>query len=128
MDKFLNLRVRLSTGEEGVIESGFGKSGKFKVRVADGLKSETMARLKKKGKSAVDDGGGPGSSEAVQIILEFKRWVLICLQTVSGCERKASRSATRVCTEPRIMHSGTFSTRRRLWCNEMLRCTVHAHS
>ena len=33
MDAFLNLKVTLSTGEEGMIESSFGQSGKFKVRI-----------------------------------------------------------------------------------------------
>lgn len=84
LEKFLGLKVRLSTGEIGVIESGFGKSGKFKVRVPDGLGAEATAALKGKGKKgkgkggAVGDGGdgevddGPG---AVSIILEFKRYV-----------------------------------------------------
>ncbi|KAG9332637.1 hypothetical protein JZ751_014735 [Albula glossodonta] len=30
---FVGLKVRLSTGEQGVIEGGFGQSGKFKIRV-----------------------------------------------------------------------------------------------
>lgn len=30
---FVGLKVTLSTGEEGVIEGGFGQSGKFKIRV-----------------------------------------------------------------------------------------------
>lgn len=30
---FVGLKVKLSTGEEGVIEGGFGQSGKFKVRI-----------------------------------------------------------------------------------------------
>ena len=33
MDAFVGLKVTLSTGEEGVIEGGFGQSGKFKVRI-----------------------------------------------------------------------------------------------
>ncbi|XP_075893142.1 selenocysteine-specific elongation factor isoform X2 [Nelusetta ayraudi] len=33
---FLGLKVTLSTGETGVIEGGFGQSGKFKIRVPDG--------------------------------------------------------------------------------------------
>jgi len=31
---FLGLKVALSTGEAGVIEGGFGQSGKFKIRVS----------------------------------------------------------------------------------------------
>lgn len=30
---FVGLKVMLSTGETGVIEGGFGQSGKFKIRV-----------------------------------------------------------------------------------------------
>uniref|UniRef100_A0A8C4YPN2 Selenocysteine-specific elongation factor n=1 Tax=Gopherus evgoodei TaxID=1825980 RepID=A0A8C4YPN2_9SAUR len=30
---FVGLKVKLSTGEEGVIEGGFGQSGKFKIRI-----------------------------------------------------------------------------------------------
>lgn len=30
---FVGLKVTLSTGERGVIEGGFGQSGKFKVRI-----------------------------------------------------------------------------------------------
>ena len=33
LDTFVGLKVTLSTGENGVIEGGFGQSGKFKVRV-----------------------------------------------------------------------------------------------
>ena len=33
MDNFVGLKVQLSTGEKGVIEGGFGQSGKFKVRI-----------------------------------------------------------------------------------------------
>lgn len=30
---FLGLKVVLSTGETGVVEGGFGQSGKFKIRI-----------------------------------------------------------------------------------------------
>jgi len=33
LDKFISLSVSISTGEVGVIESGFGQGGKFKVRL-----------------------------------------------------------------------------------------------
>mmetsp|Transcript_19889 Transcript_19889/g.59445 ORF Transcript_19889/g.59445 Transcript_19889/m.59445 type:complete len:323 (+) Transcript_19889:26-994(+) len=85
LDKFLGLKVRLSTGETGVIDSGFGKSGKFKVYIADGLGDEARAALKGKGKkgkgkaAAAVDGGDDDvdapSSENVSIILEFKRYI-----------------------------------------------------
>ena len=37
IDSFLGLKVKLSTGEDGVIEGSFGQSGKFKVRVPSKL-------------------------------------------------------------------------------------------
>ncbi|XP_075997360.1 selenocysteine-specific elongation factor [Genypterus blacodes] len=79
---FLGLKVTLSTGESGVIEGGFGQSGKFKIRVQEGLLPETKQTLssssKKKGK-----GGSKGGSEdepktdstPVGIHLHFKRYV-----------------------------------------------------
>lgn len=33
LQMFVGLKVELSTGEEGVIEGGFGQSGKFKIRI-----------------------------------------------------------------------------------------------
>lgn len=33
IDLFVNMKVKLSTGENGVIEGSFGQSGKFKVRI-----------------------------------------------------------------------------------------------
>ncbi|RNA00564.1 selenocysteine-specific elongation factor, partial [Brachionus plicatilis] len=68
IDIFVGLRVQLSTGDEGVIESGFGQSGKFKVRIANGLSQKLRDCLDKKG--AVQPQYGP-----VKIILNFKRFV-----------------------------------------------------
>uniref|UniRef100_A0A3Q3NG87 Selenocysteine-specific elongation factor n=1 Tax=Mastacembelus armatus TaxID=205130 RepID=A0A3Q3NG87_9TELE len=78
---FVGLKVALSTGETGVIEGGFGQSGKFKIRIQEGLRPETKQLLissKKKGK-----GGSKGSpaneeepkaeSQPVSIHLHFKR-------------------------------------------------------
>lgn len=78
---FSNLKVRLSTGETGVIEGSFGQSGKFKVRIPAGLSPETfnsmIAGQKKKGKgkaasTSVDE---PGKPSSVKIILDFKRYI-----------------------------------------------------
>lgn len=79
---FVGLKVTLSTGETGIIEGGFGQSGKFKIRIPEGLFPETKQLLsstsKKKGKS-----GGKGGNEEepktesqpVSIVLHFKRYV-----------------------------------------------------
>eukprot|EP00117_Sycon_ciliatum_P000364 scpid69785/ scgid6458/ Selenocysteine-specific elongation factor; Elongation factor sec; Eukaryotic elongation factor, selenocysteine-tRNA-specific len=62
---FTGLKVTLSTGEVGVLDGGFGQSGKFKVRIPGGLKAETVQTLvasqKKKGKGK---GGADASADA----------------------------------------------------------------
>ncbi|XP_047440036.1 selenocysteine-specific elongation factor isoform X2 [Mugil cephalus] len=81
---FMGLKVTLSTGETGLIEGGFGQSGKFKIRVPEGLHPETKQLLsstsKKKGKSGGK--GGPANEEEpkadtqpVSIHLHFKRYI-----------------------------------------------------
>ncbi|TNM88955.1 hypothetical protein fugu_005209 [Takifugu bimaculatus] len=81
---FVGLKVTLSTGESGVIEGGFGQSGKFKIRVPEGLCLETRNLLtstsKKKGKGGSK--GGPANeeepkhdSQPVSIQLSFKRYI-----------------------------------------------------
>ena len=74
---FSNLKVKLSTGETGLIEGGFGQSGKFKVRIPTGLSSESFSQMtagqRKKGKGkgvTVEEVG-----EKVKIILDFKRYI-----------------------------------------------------
>ncbi|KAM4799883.1 LOW QUALITY PROTEIN: selenocysteine-specific elongation factor [Urocitellus parryii] len=83
---FVGLRVQLSTGEQGVIDSAFGQSGKFKVHVPGGLSPEAKRILtpvpKKRGR------GGPGEAtrqeegaerpeppQHVTLSLSFKRYV-----------------------------------------------------
>lgn len=81
---FVGLRVTLSTGETGVIEGGFGQSGKFKIRIPEGLRPETKQLLsgtsKKKGKGGQK--GGPATEEEpksdcqpVSVHLHFKRYI-----------------------------------------------------
>jgi selenocysteine-specific elongation factor len=80
MALFSNLKVRLSTGEAGVIEGGFGQSGKFKVRIPAGLSPEsfnlmsTGQRKKGKGKGVSAEEGGEKVA-SVKIILDFKRYI-----------------------------------------------------
>ena len=83
---FIGMKVKLSTGEEGMIEGAFGQSGKVKIRVPTGLSKETAQRLsvggKKKGgkgknaPSTPTEEAAPGGepAEAVRVILEFKRY------------------------------------------------------
>nr|KAG5699860.1 hypothetical protein BaRGS_034634 [Batillaria attramentaria] len=80
---FANLKVTLSSGQRGIIEGGFGQSGKVKVRIPEGLPPELVQRFsggKKKGKKG-GEGEGEGADpvsqagqEPVRIILTFKRY------------------------------------------------------
>ncbi|XP_077132681.1 selenocysteine-specific elongation factor [Ranitomeya variabilis] len=82
---FVGLKVTLSTGEEGAIEGSFGQSGKFKVRIPNGLQPETKQVLggtsKKKSKASKGDAGSAKEEESradgqpVLIVLAFKRYV-----------------------------------------------------
>ncbi|XP_012514419.1 PREDICTED: selenocysteine-specific elongation factor [Propithecus coquereli] len=83
---FVGLRVRLSTGELGVIDSAFGQSGKFKVLVPGGLSPESRRiltpALKKRGRGGRGEAAGPeeGAERAeatqhVTLSLSFKRYV-----------------------------------------------------
>ncbi|XP_068939917.1 selenocysteine-specific elongation factor [Petaurus breviceps papuanus] len=84
---FVGLKVHLSSGENGVIESGFGQSGKFKIRIPDGLNPDTKkllttATTKKrakagKGEVTKDDEGCSKADPAqhISISLCFKRYV-----------------------------------------------------
>ncbi|CAM9195760.1 unnamed protein product [Lampetra planeri] len=81
---FVGLKVTLSTGETGIIEGGFGQSGKFKIRVQEGLRPETKqlfstaSKKKAKGGSKVgpaDEEEPKAESQHVSIHLHFKRYV-----------------------------------------------------
>ncbi|XP_009282721.2 PREDICTED: selenocysteine-specific elongation factor [Aptenodytes forsteri] len=82
---FVGLKVQLSTGEDGIIDGGFGQSGKFKIRIPDGLKPDTKMLLtvasKKKSKAGKgdttkeDESSKNDSAQPVTISLLFKRYV-----------------------------------------------------
>ncbi|KAM6247369.1 selenocysteine-specific elongation factor [Spheniscus humboldti] len=82
---FVGLKVQLSTGEDGIIDGGFGQSGKFKIRIPDGLKPDTKVLLtvasKKKSKAGKgdttkeDESSKNDSAQPVTISLLFKRYV-----------------------------------------------------
>ncbi|XP_037535490.1 selenocysteine-specific elongation factor [Nematolebias whitei] len=78
---FVGLKVTLSTGESGVIEGGFGQSGKFKIRIPEGLRPETKqlfsSTSKKKGKSAskTNEEEPKADFKPISIHLHFKRYV-----------------------------------------------------
>jgi len=82
IDAFVNLRVSLSlAGEIGIIEGSFGQSGKFKIRIPEGLKEETQACLsessagKKKGKKEEAPAAPTEKKQTIKVILEFKKYI-----------------------------------------------------
>ncbi|XP_008157596.1 selenocysteine-specific elongation factor isoform X1 [Eptesicus fuscus] len=83
---FVGLKVHLSTGELGIIDSSFGQSGKFKINIPGGLGPESKKiltpALKKrsrasKGEMAKQEEGAERQEPAqhVSLSLSFKRYV-----------------------------------------------------
>lgn len=83
MQLFVGMMVKLSTGETGMIDGGFGQSGKFKIRIPDGLSPETKQQLaltsKKKYKAAKGEGARTdeekNDAQPATITLAFKRYL-----------------------------------------------------
>jgi selenocysteine-specific elongation factor len=88
VDVFVGLRVKLSSGDNGVIEGGFGQSGKFKVRITAGLSEETCqilagkadkkTRATKSLVSATDSNAAPAATtetQTIKVLLTFKRYI-----------------------------------------------------
>lgn len=67
IEVFVGLKVTLSTGETGIIESSFGQSGKIKVYVKDGLNQEAIDSLSSKGKAE--------RKTAIVVTLLFKKYI-----------------------------------------------------
>ncbi|XP_011806118.1 PREDICTED: selenocysteine-specific elongation factor [Colobus angolensis palliatus] len=83
---FVGLKVHLSTGELGVIDSAFGQSGKFKIHIPDGLSPESKKILTPALKKRARAGRGEATrqeenaernepSQHVALSLTFKRYV-----------------------------------------------------
>ncbi|XP_054289460.1 selenocysteine-specific elongation factor-like [Macrosteles quadrilineatus] len=76
IDLFSGLKVSLSSGESGVIEGGFGQSGKVRVRIPEGIKSETVSKMgTKKGKRGKQDTEEAVSKEDFTVELRFKSYL-----------------------------------------------------
>ena len=78
MDLFNGLKVKLSTGEDGVIESGFGQSGKFKVRIMAGLLPTTLEQLEstvKTKKNTTETQNTVTPLEPIKIFLNLKKFI-----------------------------------------------------
>eukprot|EP00095_Tigriopus_kingsejongensis_P007630 maker-scaffold995_size72343-snap-gene-0.24 protein:Tk07630 transcript:maker-scaffold995_size72343-snap-gene-0.24-mRNA-1 annotation:"selenocysteine-specific elongation factor" len=75
---FSGLKVLFSTGETGQIEDSFGQSGKFKVRIPDGLQASTLEQLEARSKkSKKDSSSAPttGALDPIHISLSFKKYI-----------------------------------------------------
>ncbi|XP_071515573.1 selenocysteine-specific elongation factor [Panulirus ornatus] len=79
---FLGLKVKLSSGEEGIIDGTFGQGGKLKVRITNGLQDTTKAALQKLSGGKKRAKGGQENQpravenlEPVKVILNFKKFV-----------------------------------------------------
>ncbi|XP_063424847.1 selenocysteine-specific elongation factor-like [Mytilus trossulus] len=81
IQSFVGLKVTLSSGEKGVIEGGFGQSGKFKIRIPDGVSKEIQQKYsgtKKKNKNKESEANQDEQQtdhEPIKIFLTFKRYV-----------------------------------------------------
>lgn len=80
MDKFAGLKITLSTGEHGIIEGGFGQSGKYRLGFRSGLNPTTIALLaskkaggKKKEAAASED--DPIAPDSIGVLLRFKKYI-----------------------------------------------------
>ncbi|XP_077384941.1 selenocysteine-specific elongation factor isoform X2 [Festucalex cinctus] len=68
---FVGLKVTLSTGETGVIEGGFGQSGKFKIRVQGGGHFATFCQ-KDQSQLSFKNRGSPPRNQAVAVLDYFQ--------------------------------------------------------
>uniref|UniRef100_T1HV40 Tr-type G domain-containing protein n=1 Tax=Rhodnius prolixus TaxID=13249 RepID=T1HV40_RHOPR len=69
-EQFINLKVKLSTGEDGVLENSFGQGGKVKIGIPDGLKLTTkkqfeIGKLRQESKMFCP----------IEVILKFKKHI-----------------------------------------------------
>lgn len=83
---FVGLKVQLSTGEQGIIDSAFGQSGKFKIHIPGGLSPESKKiltpTLKKRSRAGRGETTKPEEGtdrpepiQPVTLSLSFKRYV-----------------------------------------------------
>ncbi|XP_076810100.1 selenocysteine-specific elongation factor-like isoform X1 [Clavelina lepadiformis] len=80
IELFAGLHVALSSGEKGVIDGSFGLSGKVKIRIPDGLKSDTKSALPgkgKRGRKKLDGNELASKADAhpITVTMQFKRYV-----------------------------------------------------
>ncbi|CAM5999690.1 unnamed protein product [Sphagnum balticum] len=70
---FEGLKVKLSSGEEGIIDGNFGTSGKVKIRIPAGLKDTNVKEMIGKSKRTANSENE--IHEHIKIYLRFKRFI-----------------------------------------------------
>ena len=81
MEIFSGLKVKLTTGDEGIIDGFFGKSGKVKIQIPKGIQNPSLIEKwsknvkSKPNLSQVNSLGSLDSEKMIQILLEFKRFI-----------------------------------------------------
>ncbi|GAB6018603.1 hypothetical protein CHUAL_000290 [Chamberlinius hualienensis] len=75
IQSFANMKVKLSTGEDGLVEGSFGQSGKVKIRIPGGLNETALASLKSKKKSKDKPDIEATPENSIRVILTFKRYI-----------------------------------------------------
>lgn len=89
---FVGLKVHLSTGELGVIDSAFGQSGKFKIRIPGECGPVAYGPVSLWLRSGAGRGGGPGGA-----------WCGVSLQAEPGSRPESEPLGTTE-GEPRVCY------------------------
>lgn len=71
VQKFVGLKVSLSSGDDGLIDGAFGQSGKVKVRIPNGIRDKSLLS---KTKTSV----GETNRSPIKVLLRFKRFIYDC--------------------------------------------------
>ncbi|XP_054156820.1 selenocysteine-specific elongation factor-like [Oppia nitens] len=81
VQNFVGLRVKLSTGDQGIIDGCFGKSGKIKVRLNDTIKDKSLitttntSKSKRNTDNENSDTNNSTNQTQIRVLLEFKRYI-----------------------------------------------------
>lgn len=75
MNLFSGLKVKLTTGDEGVIDGAFGQSGKVTIRIPKGLQDSSLVEKWSKKAKVKSNQEAQESDEKIQIVLQLKRYI-----------------------------------------------------
>ncbi|XP_067679923.1 selenocysteine-specific elongation factor-like [Haliotis asinina] len=71
---FTGMQVELSSGQRGTIQGSFGKSGKVKISLSEGLSDEAYEKYSHTKKKSTED-SVVDTTGSIKVILKFKRYV-----------------------------------------------------